>query len=83
MVRIRTRNAGQTIRQPIFGLILANHTIQTSFLATGRLVLPRRACSAVGIVGINFERQLAGRAILTKSGTFVAECAVLTKNAVA
>ena len=83
MVRIRTRNARQTIRQPIFGLILSDQTIQASFLATGRLVLPRRACSAVGIVGINFERQLAGRAILTKSGTFVAECAVLTWNAVA
>jgi hypothetical protein len=47
------------------------------------LVLPSRAVGAVGIVSINFERQLAGRALLTKSGTTVAECSILTWNAVA
>ena len=80
---ISARNAWQTIRQPLLGLVLANHTILASVFATGRLVLPSRAVSAVGIVGINFECQLAGRAILTKSGTAVAECAILTWNAVA
>jgi hypothetical protein len=80
---ISARNAWQTIRQPLLGLVLANHTILASVFATGRLVLPSRAVSAVGIVGINFECQLAGRAILTKSGTAVAECAILTWDAVA
>ena len=80
---ISARNAWQTIRQPLLGLILSNHTILASVFATGRLVLPSRAVGAVGIVGINFECQLAGRAILTKSGTAVAECAILTWDAVA
>ena len=47
------------------------------------MVLPSRTFAAVGVVGINFKCQLAGRAILTKSGTAVAECFILTWNAVA
>ena len=82
MIFVSARNAWQTIRQPSFRLILADFTIQTGFLATGRLVLPSRAVGAVGIVGINFKCQLAGRAILTKSGTAVAVRFILTWNAI-
>ena len=62
-------------------MVLANRTIQTGFLSTGRLVLSSRAFGAVGIGGIDFDGQLASRAILTKSGTAVAERANLTGDA--
>ena len=63
-------------------MILSNGTIQAFFFPTGRLVLPSRAFAAVGVVGINFKCQLAGRAILTKSGTAVAVRFILTWNAI-
>jgi len=46
------------------------------------LVLPGRAFGAVGRVGINFNGKFAGRAILTKPGTFFTERASLAWNAI-
>jgi len=62
-------------------LILSDRAIQACFFSTGRLIPPSSAFGAFGIGGINFDGQLASRAILTKSGPYVAECANLTGDA--
>ena len=76
--------AGQTKSGAVFRLVLA--TVAVVALALTRLCLVTSAFAghAKGFVGGDiFNGFFAGRAILTKSGTFVAERANLTWNAVA
>jgi hypothetical protein len=46
------------------------------------LVLPSRAVGAVGCVGISVNEHLAGRAILTESGTLDTDCSIVACHTV-